>query len=285
MPTYKEVQTHYRTVPPALLFSPPPSIPPPLDLSTSSSTTLPSHPGFSFLPNALPPPAQLSLARACLAEYARPPHATNLDALPREPGEAREALDPWELYKSGATAAGARRLERLSWATLGYHFLWSPRGYRAAARSPLPPLLASLAASLVPGPFVPEAAIVNYYSAKGLPMGGHRDDVELTLLPPVLSLSLGLPAVFLLGGLSKDDAPVPLLLRSGDATLLGGDSRLCYHGVARVLPDATPLPPAPGAGLEEGDEEAVRRFLAVRRINVNVRQVLPEGGSFPDDGA
>ncbi len=83
--------------------------------------------------------------------------------------------------------------------------------------------------------FTASAAIVNYYSLKSS-MGGHRDDSELDVTKPVVSFSLGLPAVFLIGGKTRDEGPVvPLLLRPGDVMLLGGDSRLNYHGVARIL--------------------------------------------------
>ena len=60
-------------------------------------------------------------------------------------------------------------------------------------------------------------------------MGGHRDDLELDFTQPVVSISLGLPAIFLLGGDTKDCEPVvPILVRPGDVYLLAGDSRLCF---------------------------------------------------------
>jgi alkylated DNA repair dioxygenase AlkB len=76
---------------------------------------------------------------------------------------------------------------------------------------------------------VAEGGIVNYYSGKAY-MGGHRDDLEYTFDQPVVSLSLGCSAVFLLGGEDKDAHPVPIVLRSGDAVIMGGRSRLCVHG-------------------------------------------------------
>ena len=129
------------------------------------------------------------------------------------------------------------------------------------------------------------ASIVNYYSAKSN-MGCHRDDGELALNKPIVSLSMGRPAVFLLGGATKDDPPVPILVRAGDVMILGGASRLNYHSMARLL-SYEGLPPA-GAGprepvgwsgmqpIPEEDLVFVQEFLSSHRINVNVRQVFPD---------
>ena len=57
--------------------------------------------------------------------------------------------------------------------------------------------------------FNASASIINYYSLKSN-MGGHRDDLEVDFTKSVVSLSLGVPAVFLLGGNMKDDEVVPI---------------------------------------------------------------------------
>ena len=83
-----------------------------------------------------------------------------------------------------------------------------------------------------------QSGITNVYQSakKKLPMGAHVDDMERTVAHPVVSLSLGCTAVFLVGGATKEDAPVvPVLLRSGDAIILSGASRLAVHGVARIF--------------------------------------------------
>ena len=78
-------------------------------------------------------------------------------------------------------------------------------------------------------------------------MGGHRDDLEDkdAMDKPIVSISLGLPGIFILGGPVKDEFdesttpahPVrALLLRPGDVLVMGGASRLNYHAMARVLP-------------------------------------------------
>jgi alkylated DNA repair protein alkB homolog 1 len=83
--------------------------------------------------------------------------------------------------------------------------------------------------SAVQKAFNPDAAIVNYYHA-GDHLSGHRDDVEPDVEQPIVSVSLGCPGIFLLGGRTLDEEPLALLLRSGDAVVLTADARLCFHG-------------------------------------------------------
>lgn len=77
--------------------------------------------------------------------------------------------------------------------------------------------------------FEPDAALVNYYG-KGHSICGHIDDAEFDLEQPIVSLSLGCPAIFLMGGETRDMTPTPILLCSGDVVVLGGHARKCYHG-------------------------------------------------------
>ena len=77
--------------------------------------------------------------------------------------------------------------------------------------------------------FRPDAALVNLYHV-GDTLRGHKDDVENDATWPLVSISLGCPAVFLVGGSSLDQAPLPLLLRPRTVVVLAGSSRLAYHG-------------------------------------------------------
>ena len=69
---------------------------------------------------------------------------------------------------------------------------------------------------------------------------GHTDHSEENLSAPLLSISLGQPAIFLIGGSSLATVPSALLLRSGDVLLMERESRLAYHAVPRILAEPAP---------------------------------------------
>ena len=83
--------------------------------------------------------------------------------------------------------------------------------------------------------FDPDVCLINRYVA-GARMGLHQDRDEQDLQWPVVSVSLGLPAVFLWGGLKRGGSPLRLRLEHGDVLVWGGEDRLRYHGIA-PLPD------------------------------------------------
>jgi DNA oxidative demethylase len=91
----------------------------------------------------------------------------------------------------------------------------------------------------------PEACLVNYY-AEGARMGLHRDIDEDDLNAPVVSISLGDTAIFRIGGRERKDRTETLKLASGDVVVLGGASRLRYHGVDRILAGTSSLLPQGG---------------------------------------
>ncbi len=88
-----------------------------------------------------------------------------------------------------------------------------------------------------------DLCILNYYGDDGR-MGLHRDKDEsaasVTAGLPVVSISIGDTARFLFGGLRRRDPVAAIPLESGDAFVFGGPSRLCYHGVSRVVPRSAP---------------------------------------------
>jgi DNA oxidative demethylase len=79
--------------------------------------------------------------------------------------------------------------------------------------------------------FAPDACLVNRY-APGARMSLHQDKDELDVGAPIVSVSLGLPAIFLFGGLSRSDKPNRYRLEHGDIAVWGGPTRLAFHGVA-----------------------------------------------------
>jgi alkylated DNA repair protein (DNA oxidative demethylase) len=79
--------------------------------------------------------------------------------------------------------------------------------------------------------FAPDACLVNRY-APGARMSLHQDKDELDLAAPIVSVSLGLPATFMFGGLQRSDKTRRFRLEHGDIAVWGGPARLAFHGVA-----------------------------------------------------
>jgi DNA alkylation damage repair protein AlkB len=110
----------------------------------------------------------------------------------------------------------------------------------------LPPDLADLAvrAGREAGfDFAPDLCIVNWYGPSSR-MGVHQDKDEsresIAAGAPVVSVSIGDTARFLFGGLRRKDPVEKILLESGDVFVFGGESRLRYHGVTRIMPGTAP---------------------------------------------
>jgi DNA alkylation damage repair protein AlkB len=95
----------------------------------------------------------------------------------------------------------------------------------------------------------PDLCIMNYYTSEAR-MGVHQDKDErpetIATGIPIVSVSLGDAARFVIGGLSRRDPMAPVMLRSGDVLVMGGPSRLRYHGVTRILAGTAPEGLGPG---------------------------------------
>ncbi len=102
----------------------------------------------------------------------------------------------------------------------------------------------------------PQACLVNFYDGQAK-MGLHQDRDERTFEAPVVSVSLGDQCLFRIGGTARSDPTRSLRLSSGDVVVLGGDSRLSFHGVDRIYPGTSTL-------LRDGG-----------RINLTLRRVEP----------
>ncbi|KAH9929633.1 hypothetical protein B0H21DRAFT_781123 [Amylocystis lapponica] len=122
--------------------------------------------------------------------------------------------------------------------------------------------------------YEPDAGIVNFYQTKDTLMA-HVDRSEVNATSPLVSVSLGCAAVFLIGGLTRDVEPIPILLRSGDVVIMSGPAcRRAYHGVPRILEYT--LPPHLDGHDDHDDWELYKEYLHTTRININVRQVFPK---------
>jgi alkylated DNA repair protein alkB homolog 1 len=106
--------------------------------------------------------------------------------------------------------------------------------------------------------------------------------------------SFGLSCIFLMGSITRDEVPTPILLRDGDILILSGHSRRCFHGnhtfncyyilifdnigVPRVLVNTLPAylePDALDDPERDQDWDCIAAHLSMTRININLRQVIP----------
>jgi len=148
---------------------------------------------------------------------------------------------------------------KLRWITLGGQYNWTQKKYPPT----VPPLFPDDIASLVSALFAisSQAAIVNVYSP-GDTLSPHRDVAE-ECSAPLVSLSLGCDALFLVGG---DVNGAVVRIRSGDAIVMNGEGRWAWHSVPKVLEGTCPV------WLAEWPEER-RGWIAGKRVNLNVRQM------------
>jgi DNA oxidative demethylase len=105
---------------------------------------------------------------------------------------------------------------------------------------PIPELLLALWREVSGYPHPPEACLINFYGDTAK-MGLHQDRDEADLAAPVVSVSLGDECLFRVGGSSRQARTVSFRLGSGDVVVLGGESRLAFHGVDRVYPSTSAL--------------------------------------------
>jgi alkylated DNA repair protein (DNA oxidative demethylase) len=210
---------------------------PPSRLYLGRMTTI--SPGVTFTPAYLDRAAQEELLAAVRAVIAAAPLY-----VPRMP-------------RSGAPmSVMMTNCGSLGWVTD------AERGYRYQAAHPetgkpwppIPGILLKAWHELGGYPHEPQACLVNYY-APSARMGLHQDKDEQDFAAPVVSLSLGDTGLFRVGGLKRSEPTRSLRLASGDAVVLGGEGRLAYHGVDRILPGTSTL-------LREGG-----------RINLTLRRV------------
>ena len=131
---------------------------------------------------------------------------------------------------------------RLGWVTD------QERGYRYQPTHPvtgkpwpaMPESLLRLWREFSAYPHEPEACLVNFYSGEAR-MGLHQDRDEQDFAAPVVSISLGDDCLFRVGETTRSGRTVSFRLQSGDIVILGGEGRLCFHGVDRIYPSTSAL--------------------------------------------
>ncbi|XBS71425.1 DNA oxidative demethylase AlkB [Acerihabitans sp. KWT182] len=167
-------------------------------------------------------------------------------------------------FRHMTTPGGYTMSVAMSWCGNG----WSSdrRGYRYSERDsrtgipwpPIPDILLALAddAAQKAGfpPFAPDSCLINRYDP-GSKLSLHQDKDEHDFGAPIVSVSLGLPAIFQFGGLLRGDKTRRVPLAHGDVVVWGGPSRLCFHGILPV-------------------KEGYHSLVGAHRINITLRKAL-----------
>lgn len=233
---------------------------------------LSSCPGFMFIVNPFLPGAQHYWTLRCMLDFPRKPNVCNLDA--------HVTLDPSKSVWEESTGEKSNLMERLRWVHLGYHFDYNIVDYKSEKYYEFPSDLAGLTrhiANAIGYPdYSPEAGIVNYYPLGGS-MGGHTDHYESDLSWPLISLSFGQSAIFLIGGATRDIRPSALYIRSGDLVIMSGESRTAFHAVPRIMKVGEENEAPPSLKWQKSLDAQIRLYgLDASDMNEDVRNVCKE---------
>lgn len=167
--------------------------------------------------------------------------------------QVQAVLDAAPVYHAAMPRSGQKMSVAMSNAgALGW-YTDKDGGYRYVAQHPetgrpwpaIPGIAQQIWRSVVPDAPQPEACLINLYrgSAK---MGLHQDRDEADFAAPVVSISLGDEALFRLGGATRRAPTRAFRLASGDVLVLGGEARLAFHGIDRIIPGTSRLVPGGG---------------------------------------
>lgn len=256
---------------------------------TAKACELDGYPGVLFIPQLLTRDEQLQFAEEIFFSSMKSPNQCNFDANYEIPNDFNlvEAI-----YQSQCTdskpvplrgkkgkkdlAVDAACFQLLRWYTVGYQYDWTSKEYILDDFIPLTPLLHDYACDISSWightEFSPEAAVLNVYHT-GSTLMGHVDRSEKNMEAPLVSISIGRSCVFLIGGETREDPVVGVILRSGDAMILRGKARTFYHGVPQIISDSTPIELTQNSDQDSDRDKFLKKILKECRLNVNVRQV------------
>lgn len=240
---------------------------------------LESVPGLYFIKNVFSEEHQFSWAKRCMQDFTRTPYVTNLDQF-----QEKTSIDKmWEMSKSAFLQSESFNLQdtpiwSVRWATLGYHHNWNTRHYSKGHRSDVPEDVARMSINIAHAlgfqKYKAEASVVNYYHESSY-LCRHQDLSEVDLSFPLISVSFGLDAIFLIGSDIKIAKPTAIFIRSGDVIIMSGQSRTAYHALPRVMTTSKLR--------LDGKSDFLSCYLKNSRINLNIRQVESDHSVLPDD--
>ncbi len=133
----------------------------------------------------------------------------------------------------------------LGWTTDQHGYLYAP--VDPQTRRPWPEIPAAFRCVVPAGqrccgiPGLPTGCLFDQPLCTGAKLSLHQDKDEPDLRAPIVSVSLGLPAIFQFGGLKRNDPLQRLILEHGDIVVWGGESRLYYHGIAPLKTGYHPI--------------------------------------------
>lgn len=145
----------------------------------------------------------------------------------------------------GTTSAAMTNCGQVGWwsDTKGYRY---QTHYPSTGRvwPPIPSEFKDAVRSVISGTpwpsFTPDACLINYYGP-GAKMGLHQDRDEKDLTQPIVTVCLGDDAVFMVGGFVRSDKAVPFIVSSGDVIVMGGKSRMRFHGIRKIYLGTSPI--------------------------------------------
>ena len=161
---------------------------------------------------------------------------------------ARDQIDILNAIRAGLPQAPmfspvtvSGKLMSIQMSSVGrYGWFSDRRGYRYESKHPngnnwpsIPQSILNIWDKILGSQRQPDCCLINYYSETAR-MGLHQDNDEQDFTVPVLSISLGDDALFRIGGLTRKDRTQSVWLSSGDVVVMGGESRLAFHGVDRI---------------------------------------------------
>jgi len=244
---------------------------------------------FYILPNYLATETQKHLIDLSINEWCKPPAATNVRRLLE--------LGQEETCKVGdSETVLSPGCDRIRWANLGYKYDWTHREYfKSEPRVGLPDILEDISIEVckkakidsINSPetknneYKPDSCLINYYKLD-TQFCGHLDDAEINAEQhPIINITLGLSAVFLHGkgennGPTKEYCrnrkiePAAIILNNGTIAIMSGKSRMCLHGVPRIIENSL-TDNLNDALLESMENETNKEYIKNHRININVR--------------
>ena len=245
-------------------------------------------PGLILIKNPFTSVGQRYWIRKLLKEFTKHPNPNNL--LPSR-FNSKVIEDFWESLSNEPDEQQRKLIKKsMRWSTLGYHYDWTNKVYEANYKNEFPQELHKLVSTIADAlgfvSYKSEAAIINFYPI-GSTLSAHTDHSEFFLDSPLFSISFGQSAIFLIGGLERENETLPILLNSGDVLIMSAESRLCYHAVPRVFnsdchywnsnEDSTYCEELAKNDVNEclknEEWQQFEKYLIDSRINVNVRQV------------